>query len=334
MKKICLFVVLIFGICSVMSSPKKIIFDTDMGNDVDDVIALDMLYKYQDAGLVDILGIISSKRETGSVKLIDAMGTIYGYPKIPLAITKTYASEQYVCRNKRKNYADFVVDKFSYNHTITDFDKVDDGYILLRKLLAASLEKDITIVAVGFSTNLARLIKSKGDEISPLSGLELIQKSVDKLVMMAGNFQVPKKEYNIYNDRFSATIVFEQWPTPIFFTDFELGYHILLPYTAIEQNFSYMDHHPVLESFNYYEKMPYNRPMWDATAVLFAVEPSKKYFSLSKSGYVTVTHSSVTYFYEDKKSNRYYYKVDDKQRMAIQRRLVSITKILPKSFSK
>ncbi len=59
-----------------------------MGNDVDDVVALDMLYKYQDAGKIDLLGIISSKREEGSVKFIDAMNTLYGYPNIPIGIVK------------------------------------------------------------------------------------------------------------------------------------------------------------------------------------------------------------------------------------------------------
>ena len=30
------------------AAPVKVIFDTDMGNDVDDVVALDMFYKYMD----------------------------------------------------------------------------------------------------------------------------------------------------------------------------------------------------------------------------------------------------------------------------------------------
>ncbi|MBR5886552.1 MAG: nucleoside hydrolase, partial [Alistipes sp.] len=57
---------------AIAAEPIKVIFDTDMGNDVDDVVALDMFYKYLDAGQVDLLGIISSKRELGSVKFIDA----------------------------------------------------------------------------------------------------------------------------------------------------------------------------------------------------------------------------------------------------------------------
>ena len=51
-------------LCAVITisaaEPVKVIFDTDMGNDVDDVVALDMFYKYLDEGSVELLGIISS----------------------------------------------------------------------------------------------------------------------------------------------------------------------------------------------------------------------------------------------------------------------------------
>ena len=48
MKKFFLtFAVAIAALFSIQAAePVKIIFDTDMGNDVDDVVALDMLYKY------------------------------------------------------------------------------------------------------------------------------------------------------------------------------------------------------------------------------------------------------------------------------------------------
>ena len=81
------FAVAIAALFSIQAAePVKIIFDTDMGNDVDDVVALDMLYKYVDEGTIDLLGILSSKRELGSIKFIDAMNTIYGYPNIPIGI--------------------------------------------------------------------------------------------------------------------------------------------------------------------------------------------------------------------------------------------------------
>lgn len=311
-------------------SPKKIIFDTDMGNDVDDVIALDMLYKYADMGKIDLRGIVSSKREIGSVQFIDAMNVAYGHPDIPIGITKTFPEENYKCPNKRLNFATYVMSKFDFRHAVQDYEALPDGYKLLRKLLAES-GGDVTIIAVGFSTNLARLLKSGADEYSDLDGRTLVEKNVSTLVMMAGNFHAEKKEYNIYNDRTSATIVLETWPTEILFTDFELGRTVYFPYTSVENNFTYLNPHPAYEAFCRYSQMPYNRPMWDATAVLFAVEPSSKFFSLSKRGYVTVNEANITYFYRDKKGMRRYYESTDIQKMNIVRRLTQLTSIRPKA---
>ena len=58
MKKILLLMlatIAMVAACTMTASaakPVKIIFDTDMGNDVDDVVALDMLYKYVDEGTI------------------------------------------------------------------------------------------------------------------------------------------------------------------------------------------------------------------------------------------------------------------------------------------
>ena len=198
------FLLSILAICALSATyaakPIKIIFDTDMGNDVDDVVALDMLYKYQDEGKIDLLGIISSKRELGSVKFIDAMNTLYGYPNIPIGIVKTYPEEGYTDKDKRLNYADYVVANNSYKHTVNDWNALPDGYKLLRQLLAKEDDRSVVVVAVGFSTNLARMMESKGDEYSPLGGKELFEQKVEKVVIMAGNFDERKGEYNVFKD--------------------------------------------------------------------------------------------------------------------------------------
>ena len=336
MKKLLIAIVALFTATFYTNAaePIKIIFDTDMGNDVDDVVALDMFYKYMDEGKVDLLGIISSKREGGSVKFIDAMNTLYGYPNIPVGIVKTYPEEGYVCTDKRLNYADYTVNAHNYKHTITDWNAVEDGYKLIRKLLASQSDKSVTFVTVGFSTNMTRLLASAADEYSPLDGKSLMAQKAEKVVIMAGNFHERKKEYNVYKDHYAAVRFFAECPVPMYFSDVVLGKSTLYPYQTVENGFKYTENHPLVVAFNYYAQMPYNRPLWDPTAVLFAVEGHKGYASLSKSGYVTVDQASITDFTEDKSSNRYYYKVNDKQRAAIVRRIVELTERTPKIFQK
>ena len=243
MKKLSLLIVAL--ICAVViangAKPVKVIFDTDMGNDVDDVVALDMFYKYLDRGEVELLGIISSKRELGSVKFIDAMNTLYGYPDIPVGLVKTYPEEEYTCTDKRLNYADYTVAAHNYHHTIKDWEAVEDGYKLIRKLLASQPDKSVTFVTVGFSTNMARLLASPADDHSPLDGKSLMAQKADKVVIMAGNFHERKKEYNIYKDHFAAVRFIAECPVPMYFTDFSLGKSTLYPYQCVEQGFKYAE---------------------------------------------------------------------------------------------
>ncbi|MBQ9138313.1 MAG: nucleoside hydrolase [Alistipes sp.] len=318
---------------AVAAEPVKIIFDTDMGNDVDDVVALDMLYKYMDEGTIDLLGILSSKREVGSIKFIDAMNTLYGYPNIPIGIVKTYPEESYLCEDKRLNYADYTVDTYNYKHTITDWDSVEDGYKLLRRLLSKQPDKSVVLVMVGFSTNLDRMLTSAADDYSPLDGKALLAQKVEKVVIMAGNFHEKKKEYNVYKDHFAAVRFYAECPVPMYFSDYALGKSTLYPYQTVYQGFKYAENHPLVVSFEYYAQMPYNRPLWDPTAVLFAAEGHKGYASLSKRGYVTVDQKSITDFTVDKASNRQYYEVNDAQRAAIVRRVVELTLRTPKNLS-
>ena len=339
MKKILLVLLLlaVSAVCvntAVAKSPVKIIFDTDMGNDVDDVVALDMLYKYQDEGTIDLLGIISSKREAGSVKFIDAMNTLYGYPNIPIGIVKTYPEEGYECADKRLNYADYTVNTYKYPQTTTDWDAIPDGYKLYRQLLSKEADKSVVIVAVGFSTNLARLLESKGDEFSPLDGESLVKQKVEKVVIMAGDFSRGKAEYNVHKDHFAAVKFFAKCPAPMYFTDVVLGNSVLYPYQTVYEGFKYAENHPLVNAFEYYSTMPYNRPLWDPTAVLFAAEPNGGYASLSPKGYVTVNYKSITDFTQDKHSNRRCYKVNDKQRAKIVRRVVELTLRTPKAWQK
>lgn len=307
--------------------PMKVIFDTDMGNDVDDVIALDMLYKYHDEGRIDLLGVISSRREVGSIEYIDVMNTLYGYPNLPVGIVKTYPEEGYAI-DTRVKYAEYTASKYPYKRSIKDYDAVPDGYKLFRRLLAAEEDGSVTIIAVGFSTNLARLVDSQGDEFSPLTGKELIARKVKRVVMMAGNFAEQKPEYNIRKDCCAATKFIEECPVEILFSDYTIGHDILYPYTALYESFKPKNGipHPAVVAFEYYGVMPYNRPTWDPTAVLYAVEPNGGYASLSPRGYVNVNQKSVTFFTEDKASQRRYYTVTDAQRMKTMRRIIEITK--------
>ena len=58
--------------------PVPVIFDTDVGNDIDDVLAMQMLFNYEKAGKIDLLGITISKSNPYSIEYIDGYCRLNG----------------------------------------------------------------------------------------------------------------------------------------------------------------------------------------------------------------------------------------------------------------
>jgi inosine-uridine nucleoside N-ribohydrolase len=195
---------------------------------------------------------------------------------------------------------------------------------VLRRLLAGSSEK-VTIVQVGFSSNLAALLDSKPDDITPLDGISLVGQKVALLSAMAGNFAGGKREYNIFTDAPAARQLLERWPVPIVFSGFEIGLNLKYPATSIEKDFNYVQWHPVAASYRAFGKMPYDRPTWDLTSVLYAVRSGHGYFSLSGNGIARVDASDLTPFTVAADGPHRYLRLEEAQRARVLEALTMLT---------
>ena len=78
------FLLLFLCLATAVQAGRNIIFETDMGNDVDDAWALDMLHKYADKGQARILAVMLNKEGLGPCRYVEAMNTWYGRPRIPV----------------------------------------------------------------------------------------------------------------------------------------------------------------------------------------------------------------------------------------------------------
>ena len=312
-------------------APIDLIMETDIGNDVDDALAMDLLYKYVDAGKINLKAVCINKDGSAPAEFVDILNTWYGYPDIPIGIVRNGAD----CETDAINYAKAVVNLNDatgaplFVRSRNGYDDLPEATVLYRKLLAASEDNSVTIASVGFSTNLARLLETPADEYSELSGKELVAKKVRLLVTMAGNFEDENNhEYNVVKDIPAAKIVFEEWPTPIVTSPFELGIRVKYPATSIENDFGWAGPHPVVEAYKAYLEMPYDRPTWDPTAVLYAVE-GESWFTVSEPGFISVTEEGSTLFTPDEKGTRRYLKVDDAQADAILDHFVKVISSVP-----
>ena len=305
-----------------------VIFDTDLGNDTDDALAMAMLHAFETRGYCRLIAMTSTKDSPTSIGLVDAINTFYGRGDIPLGAVRD-GKEPAEGFTWVANIQDNGQPRYPHD---ADGTTVPDATTTLRKALAAEADGSVVIVQVGFFTNLARLLDSPADELSPLTGMELVQKKVKYLSVMAGVFKPFQQgdqtidhhlEYNVVIDVPSAQKLAKEWPTPIIWSGFEIGIQAMYPWSSIENDFSYVEHHPCVDSFWVYLPPPYDRPTWDLTAVLYGVLPNRDYFELSAPGRVEVQDDGFTvYTPQENGRDRYLILSNDTQRTRVVEALI------------
>lgn len=256
-------------------SPKpKIIFDTDIGPDYDDVGALAMLHALADKGECELLATIASNNYPNIVPVLSVLNTYFRRADLPIGMVNG-KSVQLPAWQK---WDSVLVSK--YPHRLTSNDQAEDAVALYRRMLASQPDRSVTIVTVGFITNMANLLRSKADANSPLDGSELVKKKVLKLVSMAGAFP-SGKEFNVEKDAASSKYAFENWPTPVYFSGVEIGRKI---FSGLPLTNSSITNSPVKDVFAISipkaKEDEKGRKSWDQTAVLMAVHGVEKYYTL------------------------------------------------------
>ncbi|MGQ9620365.1 MAG: nucleoside hydrolase [Bacteroidales bacterium] len=262
------------------SDPVKIIFDTDLGPDYDDVGALTFLYAMADSGKAVLLATISSNKHPLVAPCINIINTYFGRPEMSIGAPKSEG----VSHTAWQHWPDSLVAK--YPHTVKSTSEVPDAITIYRKILNSQPDSSVTIVTVGFLTNIANLLKSQPDSLSPLDGRELVAKKVKRLISMAGKFP-EGKEFNVFMDSTASEYVFNEWPGEIIFTGFEIGSKI---FTGLRLVNSDIRNSPVKDVYRI--SMPLSnedkngRMSWDQTAVLIAVYGTRDFFDIRKGNII------------------------------------------------
>ena len=134
---------------------------------------------------------------------------------------------------------------------------------LYRRILSFQPDHSVTIITIGYLTNLKNLLNSGPDGISPLNGHDLVNRKVRQLVCMGG--QYPEgREWNLYQDSSASSEVIASWPSPILYIGYEAG----LPVKTGSGLQQISEPNPLSRSYELYNGIS-DRPSWDQLAVLF-----------------------------------------------------------------
>lgn len=281
---------LVFVLCFAISlqaqkkASVRIIFDSDMGPDYDDVGAIAILHTYADKGEATILATMASTKYDGVAGILSVFNTYFNRPNLPIGVPKDDA----LTLRDWQHWTDTLLAR--YPHKIRSNDEAWDAVKLYRKILAMQPDHSVTIVTIGFLTNLSNLLNTPADEYSSLNGADLVRKKVKQLVCMGGKFP-SGYEFNVMKDAPASQNVYTHWPAPIIFSGFEIGEKIkaglpLIRNTAIKND-------PVKDVFRISIPMAkedsLGRKSWDETAVLVAIKGYSQWYTLHK-GRITVAN--------------------------------------------
>ena len=245
---------------TVADPPKKVIFETDMCLDVDDVGALAMLHALADRGEVDILAVCFNEVHRSGVAAIDAINTWYGRGDIPLGIYKGELDSP-----DDSHYLDDVA---RFPHDLTN-ETAPSALEVYLKVLRNQPDKSVKIVSVGFLNNLYDLLKADRD---------LITKKVTELVVMAGhvNDGFNMVRHNLVSQ---SEYVLRHWPTPLV-----ISHHGHATITGAKLRTAPAEN-PVREAYYRWNREQYKgRSSWDQVAVLYGVRGAKGYFEEATTG--------------------------------------------------
>ena len=273
--------------------PMSVIFDSDMGPDYDDVGAIALLHAFADSGYAKILATVASTKYEGVAAVFNVLNTYFKRPNIPIGVPHGKALEF----KDRQHWTDSIL--LHYPHTIQKNADVSSAMDVYRKILAAQPDHSVTIITVGFLTNISDLLRSAPDQYSNLTGKELVKQKVKQLVCMGGRFP-EGSEFNLNQDRIASRLVFENLEVPVLFSGVEIGFRIKTGLPLVHND--RIRNSPVKDVFRICIPLdPQDkdgRPSWDETAVLVAIKGYQPWYTI-KSGTI-IMHPDGTNSWSDK----------------------------------
>jgi hypothetical protein len=267
----------------------KIIFDTDMGSDCDDVGALALLHSYVDMGKAEILGCIySSGKVPYGAGIVQAINIYRGRTDIPVGAAHDTTFGDPV---DKMTAGKLVRDTGAFKNTIIHNRDAVNQTVLNRRLLVGQQDKSVVYVTVGHTKGLYDLLISGPDSISNLSGRELVQKKVKRWVALgalgAKNAEQHfRKDWNFF---FNGTAPFtkflvDNFPCEIHFID--AGSDVMTGKSLVTTPVGNIVRTAYRDSLWNVEMktLEDQRPSWDLATVYYAVEGEGEFLSNTGKG--------------------------------------------------
>jgi inosine-uridine nucleoside N-ribohydrolase len=312
--------------------PVGIIFDCDLGGDVDDALAMALLYGLDGKGECRVVGTTVSRPNLKAAALAEIIARFYSGAvnasfnavgrTLPVGLATSGAGSEDTPILTATLARKTPEGKPAYAHGIERMADTADPIDILRNGLSAQHPQNAIVVLAGPATNVAALVKYPPAQAT-------IQERARLLVVAAGSYSGDAVDPAIKADVAAAKALFSQWPTPIIAVGTEVGEAVPFPGASIEKDFAWSPAHPVVDAYKAFKPMPYDASTTAMAAVLAAVRPKQPGFQLSQPGTITVSEDGRTKFTPSASGKHRYLVVDHAQKSQLQQVYVELASAKP-----
>lgn len=260
---------------------RKVILDTDIGPDCDDVGSIALLCRWADEYGYEIAGIVNCTSNRYGTACIDAICTYLGKPDILIG---EYKPEGFNANGLK--YNKYIAENYP-NKYINGERVALDATELYERVISESEDDGVIIITVGMLNTFWFAYEKNKD---------LFNKKIHAVIPMAAEYK-KGHTYNIYCHTEAAKRFCEEYDGEVFFSGYELGVDIITGFESVcEEN-------PLSMSYSLYCGDPAFRKSWDLVTVMFAVFGENEYFGLTETGKVVISDNGDNVFEADEDGN-------------------------------
>jgi len=256
--------------------PLGVVFDCDMGESIDDALALAALYGLDGKNECRVVAVSTTNPTLASAAFCEVMGRFYaGAVSAQFAAAGRTLPVGMATSGIRKMETPMLLEPLArkgadgapvYNHGIQGLVDTADPAAVVRNAFTAQHDQNAALVLAGPAVTVAAALALPGVK-------DLIARKARYLVAV---------ERGLAAHPASAKTLFAEWPGAIFVVPESMGEVYKFPASAISTAFSWSPNHPVVDAFRAAGNK--DAPAAGALAALHGVRAEKKYFDVSPAG--------------------------------------------------
>lgn len=299
------------------NSFQSVLIDTDWLTDCDDVGAMRVASWAENESLIDIITLCASSVGKGNddgnktVQSLDAYFQEDNRSGINIGVEITETD------TRTSLYHQGIVD--NYPSTYTADNQAEDNVRTYRRAVKSCIDRGVRldIIIIGHSNGMADFMQSTGDDISPLTGAQLIEGGVGRLYVVGGLADSTGVEYNFSQTalaKSSTDYVLANYTKDIVFLGYEVGNSITTGET-LKTLYPTLSPPDDIVRLAYFDNGSENgRKSWDLMLMLIAAYGNQALYKIGISlrrgtnSYNSTTGENT--FTEDLVGNHYYASLD------------------------